>query len=106
MRDRAIGADDLFLLMEWARTGPEVPAGNWFKDFGTFKLCGTGSLPKAFLLPGRRLRHGSRRLGEAIRRAAKSVVLSPGYAHLTDEARAGPAPARHSAGTARRDSRI
>ena len=31
---------------------PVVPEGEWFKDFGSFKLCGAGPLPKTFLLKG------------------------------------------------------
>jgi hypothetical protein len=27
-----------------------VPDGDWFKDFGTFKLCGGGKYPSTFLL--------------------------------------------------------
>jgi hypothetical protein len=26
--------------------------GRWFKDFGSFKLCGEGKYPKTFLLAG------------------------------------------------------
>ena len=32
--------------------GPDVPEGDWFKDFASFKICGRGSLPKTFLLRG------------------------------------------------------
>jgi hypothetical protein len=28
----------------------EVPDGDWYKDFGSFKICGRGSYPKTFLL--------------------------------------------------------
>ena len=52
MRDRAISIADLNQLRLWIETRPEVPDGDWYKDFGTFKLCGRGSLPKTFLLPG------------------------------------------------------
>jgi hypothetical protein len=31
---------------------PDVPDGDWYKDFGTFKLCGTGKFPNTFLLAG------------------------------------------------------
>jgi hypothetical protein len=50
MRDRAISIADLNKLRLWIDSAPEVPEGDWFKDFGTFKLCGQGSLPKTFLL--------------------------------------------------------
>lgn len=52
MRDRNISLDDLNQLRVWLETGPNVPAGPWFKDFGSFKLCGEGKYPKAFLLHG------------------------------------------------------
>jgi hypothetical protein len=31
---------------------PEAPDGLWYKDFGSFKICGEGKLPKTFLLRG------------------------------------------------------
>jgi hypothetical protein len=52
MRDRAISLADLNELRLWIDTQPEVPEGDWYKDFGSFKLCGTGPLPKTFLLRG------------------------------------------------------
>jgi hypothetical protein len=52
MRDRSISLADLNQLRVWIDSKPEVPAGEWFKDFGTFKICGQGSLPKTFLLRG------------------------------------------------------
>jgi len=42
--------EDLFALEEWRRHSPRVPDGPWFKDFGSFMLCGEGSYPKTFLL--------------------------------------------------------
>jgi hypothetical protein len=52
MRDRQISIADLNQLRLWIETGPEVPTGEWYKDFGTFKLCGAGRFPKTFLLRG------------------------------------------------------
>ena len=52
MRDRAISIADLNQLRLWIETQPEVPADDWYKDFGSFKLCGRGSLAKTFLLRG------------------------------------------------------
>jgi hypothetical protein len=52
MRDRGITVHDLNNLRRWIESCPEVPEGEWFKDFGSFKLCGEGSLPKTFLLAG------------------------------------------------------
>jgi hypothetical protein len=51
MRDRAISIDDLNHLRLWIDTHPEVPEGDWYRD-GSFKICGTGALPKTFLLRG------------------------------------------------------
>jgi len=52
MRDRAIGLGDLNQLRLWIESRPEVPEGDWYKDFGSFKICGRDSYPKTFLLPG------------------------------------------------------
>jgi hypothetical protein len=52
MRDRHISLADLNRLRLWMETKPEVPEGRWYKDFGSFKLCGDGKLPKTFLLEG------------------------------------------------------
>ena len=52
MRDRAITIGDLNQLRLWIELKPEVPEGDWYTDFGTFKICGQGSLPKTFLLRG------------------------------------------------------
>ena len=52
MRDRQIGLDDLNRLRIWMESKPEVPKGEWYKDFGSFKLCGEGEYPKTFLLTG------------------------------------------------------
>jgi hypothetical protein len=49
MRDRAISIADLNQLRRWIDTQPEVPEGDWYKDFGSFKICGRGSYPKTFL---------------------------------------------------------
>lgn len=52
MHDRAINLADLNQLRLWIDSQPEVPEGDWHKDFGSFKICGRGSYPKTFLLPG------------------------------------------------------
>ncbi len=52
MRDRRITLEDLNRLRLWIESDPEVPDGMWYKDFGSFKLCGEGQFPKIFLLPG------------------------------------------------------
>jgi hypothetical protein len=51
-KERKVSAADLFELADWKASDPEVPDGDWYKDFGTFKLCGTGRYPSTFLLPG------------------------------------------------------
>lgn len=52
MRDRAISVSDLNQLRLWIESQPEVPDGPWYKDFGSFKICGEGGLPKTFLTKG------------------------------------------------------
>jgi hypothetical protein len=52
MHDRKISLDDLNRLRIWMESKPEVPDGNWYKDFVSFKLCGEGKYPKTFLLAG------------------------------------------------------
>jgi hypothetical protein len=52
MRDRNISVKDLNDLRVWLESKPSVPEGAWYKDFGTFKLCGEGRYPRTFLLPG------------------------------------------------------
>ena len=52
MRDRSVSLPDLNQLRLWIEFAPEVPEGDWYKDFGSFKLCGHGSLPKTFLVKG------------------------------------------------------
>ena len=52
MRDRNIRLEDLNTLRIWMELKPDVPEGPWYKDFGSFKLCGKGKLPKTFLMAG------------------------------------------------------
>jgi hypothetical protein len=52
MQDRRINLEHLNQLRLWIETRPNVPEGLWFNDFGSFKLCGEGPLPKTFLLAG------------------------------------------------------
>jgi len=51
MRERAVSIADLNQLRLWIAAQPEVPEGDWFKDLGSFKICGHGAYPKTFLLP-------------------------------------------------------
>jgi hypothetical protein len=50
--ERKITTEDLYRLKEWKESQPDAPDGPWFKDFGTFKICGEGKYPKTFLLHG------------------------------------------------------
>jgi len=52
MRDRGISISDLNQLRLWIATRPEVPHGDWYRDFGSFKICGSGPYPKTFLPRG------------------------------------------------------
>src|SRR5712691_11369460 len=51
LRERKITAEDLYQLKAWRESEPEAP-GPWYKDFGSFKICGEGQYPKTFLLRG------------------------------------------------------
>jgi hypothetical protein len=52
MHERSISLSDLDQLRRWMESKPEVPETDWFKDFGSFKICGRGRYPKTFLLRG------------------------------------------------------
>jgi hypothetical protein len=52
LRERRISAADLYQLKEWRESDHDAPEGPWYKDFGTFKICGEGQYPKTFLLKG------------------------------------------------------
>jgi hypothetical protein len=52
MHDRRISLQDLNQLRLWMETKPDVPEGQWYKDFGSFKLCGEGKYSKTFLVAG------------------------------------------------------
>ena len=56
LREREITAEDLYQLKLWRETEPEAPEREWFKDFGSFKVCGEGKFPKTFLLRGQAAR--------------------------------------------------
>ena len=55
-RDRVISVADLSRLRRWVESKPDVPEGDWYKDFGSFKIYGQGSIPKTFLLRGQAAR--------------------------------------------------
>ncbi len=52
LEERKITADDLYRLKRLRDSEPEAPDGPWYKDFGSFKICGYGKFPKTFLLRG------------------------------------------------------
>lgn len=52
LRERKITVEDLYQLKMWRESEPEAPDGLWYKDFGSFKICGEGQYPKTFLLGG------------------------------------------------------
>jgi hypothetical protein len=47
---RRIPLADLRRLQAWVKTEPYSPEGDWYKDFGSFKLCGSGEYPKTVLI--------------------------------------------------------
>lgn len=52
VQEREITLVDLMRLQEWAGSEPQAPEGDWYKDFGSFKLCGSGEYPKTVLAKG------------------------------------------------------
>ena len=52
LAERKITAEDLYQLKLWRESEPDAPEGEWFKDFGSFKIGGEGRFPKTFLLKG------------------------------------------------------
>jgi len=52
LEERKITAEDLYQLKLGRDSAPDAPDGEWYKDFGTFKICGEGKYPKTFLLKG------------------------------------------------------
>ena len=52
LAERKITAEDLYQLKLWRESEPDAPAGEWYKDFWSFKICGEGKFPKTFLLKG------------------------------------------------------
>ena len=50
--ERRIPLADLRRLQAWVKSEPIAPGGDWYKDFGSFKLCGCGEYPKPFLIKG------------------------------------------------------
>jgi hypothetical protein len=49
VRERKISIQELQRIETWKASEPEAPKGQWYKDFGSFKLCGEGEFPKTVL---------------------------------------------------------
>ncbi len=49
VEQRQISMEDLRSLQIWVKSEPWAPDGDWFKDFGSFMLCGSGEYPKTVL---------------------------------------------------------
>ena len=56
LRDRKITGEELYRLKLWRESDRDAPEGVWYKDFGSFKVCGEGKYPKTFLLRGQSAR--------------------------------------------------
>jgi len=52
VQERSITLGDLGRLQAWVKAEPVAPDGDWYKDFGSFKLCGSGEYPKTVLAKG------------------------------------------------------
>jgi hypothetical protein len=50
--ERQISLTDLSRLQDWVKSEPCAPEGDWYKDFGSFKLCGSGEYPRTVLTKG------------------------------------------------------
>ena len=52
VEERQISLQDLRRLQDWVSSGPSAPDGDWYKDFGSFMLCGYGEFPRTVLAKG------------------------------------------------------
>lgn len=52
VEERKVTVADLMALQAWVKTNPVAPDGDWYKDFGSFLLCGSGRFPKTVLEKG------------------------------------------------------
>jgi hypothetical protein len=52
VREREISLADIERLQQWVKSEPFGPQGDWYKDFGSFKLCGSGEYPRTVLAKG------------------------------------------------------
>jgi len=51
-KERKVSMEDLLERANWKSQDPGAPDGDWYKDFGTLKLCGKGRFPSTFLMSG------------------------------------------------------
>lgn len=49
--ERRITLADLGRLRDWVNSDPDLPDGDWYKDFGSFVLAGSGPWPSTVLTP-------------------------------------------------------
>ena len=56
IESRKIPGSRIEILAQWLDTEPEVPEGDWYKQFSGMTVCGEGELVKTFLLPGQHAR--------------------------------------------------
>ena len=52
VQERDITLGDVQRLQGWVKSEPVAPDGGWYKDFGSFKLCGSNEYPKTVLTKG------------------------------------------------------
>jgi hypothetical protein len=52
VQERKISIADLEKLQAWVKSEPFGPEGDWYKDFGSFKLCGSSEYPLTVLTTG------------------------------------------------------
>ena len=52
LRERKITRGRPLPAQNVAEIQSRCPDGLWYKDFGSFKICGEGKYPKTFLLAG------------------------------------------------------
>src|SRR5258708_24685015 len=81
MHDRNIGVTDLNQLRVWIESKPNVSDGQWYKDFGSFNLCGEGKFPKTFLLTGQGARGPELQATLVLVKSIRRCDLQPLHPH-------------------------
>ncbi|MGB7025328.1 MAG: hypothetical protein WBD73_16150 [Candidatus Acidiferrales bacterium] len=82
LRERRISADDLYQLKLWRESEPDAPEGPWYKDFGSFKICGQGKYPAASTFAARHivLALSERKFDDARGASVQKTKTQPGTA--------------------------